>query len=95
MQGTLLYAMPDELLEEPKTNGGLRHFVKRSRWEVLSSPDGLDKGRWLESSEAKRMLGSGDFYLTGTIIKIYPAGLVVRVEGQKIYDVESSVEVEP
>lgn len=92
--GTLIYSTSDTVLETTAAQGR-RHFTKTNRWLVLSTPDGLQKDTWLVSSEAKRMLLSGDFYLSGTVIKIYPSEWVVRVEGRKIYDVESGIEVTP
>jgi len=74
---------------------GKRHFVKSSRWVVLGSPDGLLKGTWLPTAQAKQMLSDGDFYDEGTTIQILPAGWTVRVIGKKIFDCESGVEVDP
>lgn len=96
MQGTLLYAVPDELLGEPATQGqGRRHFVKAKRWEVVGCAEGFLKNTQLAERDAKQMLLDGEFYPDGTTIKIYPTELIVRVKGHKIYDVESGIEVTP
>lgn len=64
-----------------------RHFVKVCRWEVVGSPDGLIRGSWLPSKEAKRMLDQGDFYQDGTHLKIYSHNgeVDVWVKGTKLF----------
>jgi len=91
--GTLVYAQPDEV--EATQVRGRRHFIKANRWEVISDSDGLLKGTWLPSLDAKQMLRVGDFYDEKTIIQILPVGLFVQVRGKKIFDRETNVEVEP
>lgn len=92
MNGSLVL-VTDEV--EATEAQGKRHFVKSNRWEVLSDPDGYLKGTWLPASHAKEMLSDGDFYVEGTVIKIWPAGWVVKVHEGKLIDCQSGVEVEP
>jgi len=92
MQGTLVFVTDEAEATEAQ---GKRHFVKSNRWEVLSDPDGLLRGSWLSTAQARQMLMAGDFYLDGTIILILPERWQVRVKGKKIFHCETGVEVEP
>lgn len=92
MQGTLVFVTDEAKATEAQ---GKRHFVKQNRWVVLSDPDGLLKGTWLTTAQARQMLLVGDFYLDGTVILIMPEQWQVRVEGKKIFHCETGVEVKP
>ena len=82
--GTLVYALQDEIDATQAT--GKRHFVKSSRWEVVSCPTyGSMRGTWLQSAEAKKMLALGDFYEDGSCLRIYPDEVLVYVKGKKLF----------
>jgi len=74
----------DELVLEQSQ--GQRHFIKKSRWQVVSCPIyGFMRGTWLQSDEAKKMLLQGDFYEDGTCLCIYPDEVLVYVKGRKLF----------
>jgi len=64
----------------------MRHFVKKSRWQVVSCPSyGFMRGTWLPTTEAKRMLRDGDFYPDGTCLMLYPEQVKAYVKGTELF----------
>lgn len=66
---------------------GKRHSLKTKRWQVIYDPEGYLADTWLDPTAARQMLEAGDFYPTGTCLKIVLGSVetVVYVKGDKLY----------